>query len=475
MGAVATGGARSATPSGSEGATSASWPGRADTLMDVDAPAWVVPALDRVAGARATVAVVGCGYVGLNVALASARSGFDVLGVDVNEAHVKEFTAGENPVADVYIQDGELARLRDEGRLVFATTLDEPRDVYAICVHTPLREGSPDLRYVESASESVGRVLSAGALVVLESTTYPGTTEELVVPILEEASGLTAGADFAVAHSPERINPGDRTWGLHNTPKVVGGLTPSSTDLACAFYERFTHSVVPVSSPRAAEITKLFENSHRLVNIALANEMSVVCHDFEIDPWEVLQAAATKPFGFTPYRPGPGVGGECIPTDPQYLAWRVRGKFGRQFRLLEAASDINDRMPAHVAQRAAEILNDSGKAVRGAKILLLGVAFKGGSAVTRESPALRVADRLATSGAELSYHDPFVPDAVFNDVVYESQPLTDELISDADMVVILTDHAEVDYRRVVDRARCVYDTRGVTESFDAIPGRLYRA
>lgn len=441
----------------------------------MNAPAWVAAAAESIRAGRARVAVIGCGYVGLNVALESARSGSTVLGVDINEAHVKELNAGENPVPDVYVPDGELAQLRDEGRLTFATTLDEPHDVYVICVHTPLREGSPDLRYVESATESVAKVLTRGALVVLESTTYPGTTEELVLPILAEGAKLAGGQDFSAAHSPERINPGDRTWGLHNTPKVVGGLRPWCTELACAFYERFAHSVVPVSSPRAAEITKLFENSHRLVNIALANEMAVVCHDFDIDPWEVLHAASTKPFGFTPYRPGPGVGGECIPTDPQYLAWRVRGKFGRQFRLLEAASDINDRMPAHVAQRAAEILNDSGKAVRGARILLLGVAFKGGSAVTRESPALRVADRLATSGAELTYHDPFVPDAVFDDVVYESQPLTDELIEAADMVIVLTDHAGVDYRRVVDRASCVYDTRGVTESFEARPGRLYRA
>jgi UDP-N-acetyl-D-glucosamine dehydrogenase len=435
----------------------------------------VAPALETISGGNARAAVIGCGYVGLTLAVESARAGSPVTGIDVNEALVKELRAGSNPVPDVYIPDGELARLRDDGRLQFSTTMDGPFDVYVICVHTPLREGSPDLRYIESAAESVARVLQRGALVVLESTTYPGTTEELLRPILEEATGLVAGVDFSIAHSPERINPGDREWGLHNTPKVVGGLEPWCTELACAFYDRVAHSVVPVSSPRAAEITKLFENSQRLVNIALANEMSIVCHDFDIDPWEVVQAAATKPFGFTPYRPGPGVGGECIPVDPQYLAWRARGKLGRQFRMLETARDVNDRMPAHVAQRAAEILNESGKAVRGARVLILGVAFKGSSAVTRESPAVRVADRLATSGAELTYHDPFVPHATFNEVVYESHELTDELLDEADLAIILTDHPNVDYHRVVDRAKVVYDTRGVTESFSFARANVHRA
>lgn len=441
----------------------------------MERPAWVDASLEHVRGGTARTAVIGCGYVGLSLAVATARSGSAIVGIDVNEARIKELRAGSNPVPDVFVPDGELTALRDDGRLTFATSLDAPADVYVICVHTPLREGSPDLRFVESAGESVARTLSEGALVVLESTTYPGTTEELLVPILEEATDLKAGRDFSVAHSPERINPGDVRWGLHNTPKVVGGLTPWCTEIAAAFYSRVAESVVPVSSPRAAEITKLFENSHRLVNIALANEMAVVCHDFDIDPWEVLAAASTKPYGFTPYRPGPGVGGECIPTDPQYLAWRVRGKVGRQFRMLETASDINDRMPAHVAQRAAEILNESGKAVRGASVFLVGVAFKGSSAVTAGSPALRVADRLATSGAELSYHDPFVPHATINGVVHDSQELDDAVLADSDLVIVLTDHPDVDYARIVGSAPCVYDTRGVTEGLEARSGRLFRA
>lgn len=437
-------------------------------------PAWFQPAIDAIRSGNARVAVVGCGYVGLTVALETARAGSSAVGIEVNEARAKDLRAGSNPVPDVFIPDGELSALRDAGRLTFETSLEGPCDIYVMCVHTPLKDGSPDLRFVESAAESVAGVLTPGALVVLESTTYPGTTEELVRPILEEATDLTAGVDFSLAHSPERIDPGSREWGLHNTPKVVGGLTPWCTELAAAFYGRMCTTVVPVSSPRAAEITKLFENSHRLVNIALANEMAVVCHDFGIDPWEVLDAAATKPFGFTPFRPGPGVGGECIPTDPQYLAWRVRGRMGRQFRMLETASDVNDRMPAHVAQRAAEILNDSGKAVRGARIVLLGVAFKGKSAVVRESPAIRVADRLAIAGADLAYHDGYVAAATINGVVYESQPLHDELLSSADLVVVLTDHPEPDYANVVEISRCVYDTRGVTVGVDAPPGRLHR-
>jgi UDP-N-acetyl-D-glucosamine dehydrogenase len=426
------------------------------------ADGWQAATLGRIERSEASIAVLGCGYVGLTLALEYARQGFEVTGIEADDVRVKDLKAGNNPVPDVAVGSAELVALRDAGRLTFADDLSRSVDAYIICVNTPLRDGSPDLRFVEGAGETVAKVLSSGALVVLESTTYPGTTEELLRPILEEGSGLEAGRDFALAFSPERINPGDEHWNMRNTPKIVGGLTPESTELAAALYGRVCDHVVRVSSARAAEITKLFENTYREVNIALANEMAIVCHDFDIDPWEILRAASTKPFGFTPFQPGPGVGGHCIPVDPQYLAWRVRGKVGRQFRLLETASDLNQRMPAHVAQRAGEILNTHGKAVRGARVLLLGVAYKGGSGDIRESPALRVADRLAALGGELTYHDPHVPHVSINGVVYDSQPIDDALIEDADLVIVLTDHPNVDYERVIERASCVYDTRGVT-------------
>lgn len=440
----------------------------------MDVPAWFEATAGRIRDGAARVAVVGCGYVGLTLATSAARAGMRVVGIEVNEHRAKELGASNNPVPDVDVSSDELIALRDDERLIFRPDLDVPYDVYVICVNTPLRDGSPDLRYVEEAGEAVGNVLEEGSLVVLESTTYPGTTEELLGPLLEEASELVAGRDFALAHSPERINPGDRLWTMRNTPKVVGGLNTWSTDLAVAFYSRVCERVVPVSSPRTAEITKLLENSYREVNIALANEMAIVCHDFDIDPWEVIEAATSKPYGFTPFLPGPGVGGECIPIDPQYLAWRVRGKVGRQFRLLETANDINQHMPAHVAQRAAEILNDEGKALRGARVLLLGVAYKGGSGDVRESPALRVADRLARSGAAITYHDPYVPSAVIDGDVYGSADLTDGLLRGSDLVVVLADHPGVDYERVVVVAPCVFDTRGVTREISPDGGRVHR-
>jgi nucleotide sugar dehydrogenase len=431
--------------------------------------------LSRLREGSATVVVVGCGYVGLTLAVAAAQAGLRVVGIEANETRAKQLLAGVNPVPDVLLDPDDLPALLDGGALSFATALEDAADVYIICVNTPLRDGSPDLRYIEEAGASVGAVLRPGALVVLESTTYPGTTEELLGPLLADISRLRPGEDFALAHSPERINPADRSWTMRNTPKVVGGLTPQSTELAAAFYSHVCDQIVRVSSPRTAEITKLLENSFRQVNIALANEMSIVCNDFGIDPWEVVEAASTKPYGFTAFKPGPGVGGECVPIDPQYLAWRVRGKTGHHFRMLETAADINDRMPAYVAQRAAEILNDRGKALRGAGLLLLGLSFKGGSSDTRESPALRVAERLARSGAAVTYHDPFVPAATIDGEGYESSELTDEVIRAADLVVLLTDHDGVDYERVVAAAECIFDTRGVTRSVRGTGAEIYRS
>lgn len=436
-------------------------------------PDWTAATLDRIRERTASVAVLGCGYVGLTEALELARAGMRVAGVEADDARAKELRAGSNPVPDVHVTDAELLRLREEGLLRFSVGLDDPADVYVVCVNTPLRDQSPDLRYVISAGEAVAAVLRPHSLVVLVSTTYPGTTEELLRPILEEATGLEAGKDFALAYAPERINPGS-DWGMRNTPKVVGGLTPSCTELASALYANICDEVVRVSSPRTAEITKLYENTFRKVNIALANEMAIACREFDIDPWETLDAASTKPFGFMPFRPGPGVGGHCIGVDPQYLGWRIRGQHGWQFRLHETAMDINQRMPAFVVQRAAEILNDEGKALRGAHLLLIGVAYKGGSGDVRESPALRVADRLASAGAMLRYHDPHVAHAMIDGVVRDSVELTNEELRGSDLVVILTDHPDVDYARVLEVARAVFDVRGVTAHTPEHSARLYR-
>lgn len=438
-------------------------------------PDWQDASTQAITSKEAKIAVVGCGYVGLTLALGFARKGFTVLGVEPSDVRVKAFQDGLNPVPDVEVPDGELNSLRESGHLTFTPALSETADAYLICVPTPLRDGSPDLHHVEQAGEAVGAYLKRGDVVVLESTTYPGTTEELLRPILEAGSSLKAGEDFALANSPERIDPGNKTWNLFNTPKVAGGLTPSCTAVTAALYEQVCDRVVTVASPRAAEITKLLENTYREVNIALANEMAIVCHDFMIDPWEVVEAAASKPFGFTPFKPGPGVGGHCIGIDPQYLAWRVRGKAGRQFRLLETSHDVNQRMPGFVAQRVAEILNDEGKALRGATVLILGMAYKGGSGDIRESPSIRVAARLIRSGAKIAYHDPYVPSVVIDDVRHESVEMSGGFVAWADIVVILTDHPGLDYESVVHQARAVYDMRGVTRDIPLPENtRLYR-
>ena len=436
---------------------------------------WGESALTRIEQHDLAVAIVGCGYVGLSVALGLARAGFPVLGVEPAPKRLAAFQRGENAVPDVEVASGELDDLRERGRLRFAETLNEDADAYIICVPTPLREGSPDLSHVEDSGAAVAQRLKRGDMVVLESTTYPGTTEELLRPILERLTGLVAGEDFALANSPERIDPGNRTWHMQNTPKVVGGLTKRCTDVAAALYSQMCDEVVTVTSPRAAEITKLLENSYREVNIALVNELAMVCHDFAIDPWEVISAAATKPFGFTPFRPGPGVGGHCIGTDSQYLAWRTKGTAGRQFRLLETSHDVNQRMPAFVAQRAAEILNEHGKAVRGASVLILGMAYKAGTSDTRESPSIRVAQRLIRSGAKIAYHDPHVPEITLDGEVHQSVELSPGFVGWADLVLILTDHAEVDYEMILHEARCVYDMKGVTIPLPAPEGaRIYR-
>jgi UDP-N-acetyl-D-glucosamine dehydrogenase len=339
-------------------------------------------------------------------------------------------------------------------------------DVIVLCLPTPLTDGSPDLTMVLTAAEDVARYLRSGALVVLESTTYPGTTEELLRPILEE-SGLRAGRDFALGYSPERIDPGSRDHRLDSTPKIVAGLTDRCRDLAVSFYSAFVHTVVTTSSPREAEMAKLIENTYRQVNIALVNELAVLARELDVDIWESLHAAATKPFGYQPFWPGPGVGGHCISIDPTYLSWRAGQRLGYRVEFIEHANEVNNRMPEYVVSRIGEALNDAGKPIKGSKVLGIGVAFKPGVDDLRESPSLMVLDRLARRGAEVAYHDSFVRGCEIAGRNLRSLPLDAATISAHDIIVLLTPHADVDVHAVVNTAAMVFDTRGVTVGIDA--------
>jgi UDP-N-acetyl-D-glucosamine dehydrogenase len=330
-------------------------------------------------------------------------------------------------------------------------------DIAVITVPTPLREGAPDLTFVEIASKELARVLRRGNCVVLESTTYPGTTEDLMVPLLEEHSGLRAGVDFQVGFSPERIDPGNQQWTIVTTPKIVSGIDAESAQRVAEFYANIVERVVPVSSPKVAELAKLLENTYRHVNIALVNELAIYAHELGIDIWEVIDAAATKPFGFHRFTPGPGVGGHCLPIDPSYLSWQVKRQLGHSFRFVELANDVNEHMPDYVARRIALALNDEGRAVKGARLLLIGQAYKKNSGDARESPAVRVAELLATLGANLRIVDPFVRAGSIT--VGPQVELTRIELEAADMVVVLTDHDELDWDLVLSHGRAIFDTR----------------
>src|SRR5688500_15678608 len=354
------------------------------------------------------VVVVGQGYVGLPLAMRAVEAGFDVVGFDVDGDRTKRLATGESFVEDVTTDT--LREALASGRY---RPSNEPKamagfDVAVVTVPTPLREGTPDLSHIETSATALARYLRPGATVILESTTYPGTTEELVAPILEEGSGLVAGADFHLGYSPERIDPGNPTWNLVNTPKVVSGIDAASLARVKRFYDRIIETTVPVSTPREAELTKLLENTFRHVNIALVNELAMFANDLGIDVWEAIAAASTKPFGFMPFTPGPGVGGHCLPIDPSYLSWRVRRTLGQSFRFVELANDVNDHMPDYVVRRLVVALNRDEKAVRGTRILLLGLSYKPNTGDARESPAVVVAERLLSMGAIVDVIDPFV-------------------------------------------------------------------
>ncbi|WP_425315308.1 nucleotide sugar dehydrogenase [Streptomyces viridochromogenes] len=401
--------------------------------------------------------VVGLGYVGLPLVMEAVRAGLRVHGLDRDDTRVAGLAEGRSHVDD--ITDEQVAQALADG---FVPTTDPGclacADVVIICVPTPLRDGVPDLDAVRAATEQIALTVRPGTLVVLESTSYPGTTTEVLLPMLER-EGLQVGRDFHLAYSPERIDPGNREFSLRNTPKVVGGVTPACSEAAVRFYELLADRVVPVSSPSVAEMSKLLENTYRQVNIALVNEMAVFCHELGIDLWEAIDAAATKPFGFHPFRPGPGVGGHCIPIDPNYLSHRVRS-LGYPFRFVELAQEINGRMPAFVADRVIRLLNEDGLALRGSRVLLLGVTYKADIADDRESPSLVVAERLRALGAELSYHDPFVPEWHVAGERLVRVPDLITAVSEAKLTVVLQHHRHYDLDEIAKHARRVLDTRG---------------
>lgn len=417
-----------------------------------------------------TLTIVGQGYVGLPLAQAAAGAGLKVWGLDVAQNIVDALNDGKSHIDD--LSDDDIKRMREQG---YEATTDAScvsrSDYVVICVPTPLAEdGAPDLYAVKSASRSVGHHLTEGTTVILESTTYPGTTEEICLPLIEEESGLRVGADFHLAFSPERVDPGSKNFGIKNTPKLVGGHDQESTAKAVALYENFVDEVVPVRGTKEAETAKLLENTFRHVNIALVNEMAKFCHELGIDIWEVIRGASTKPFGFMKFTPGPGVGGHCIPIDPNYLSYEVRKELGYPFRFVELAQEINNSMPAYVVSRVGDLLNKQKKPLNGSTILLLGVTYKPGIADERESPAVPLADLLISKGAEVKYHDPFVKTwNLPNGTSLETEVDLNHAVAQADLVVLLQTHDEYDAQALAEKSIAFFDTRGVvSEEFDRL-------
>ncbi|VXB67614.1 nucleotide sugar dehydrogenase [Citricoccus sp. K5] len=410
-----------------------------------------------------TVTIIGQGYVGLPLAQAAVHAGWQVYGLDVTQTLVDALNSGTSHVDD--LSDEDIRSMLDKG---YRATTDpaaiSESDVVVVCVPTPLAEsGGPDLTAVRQASSTISANLKSGSTVILESTTYPGTTEDVVVPLVESQNDLKAGSDFAMAFSPERINPGDQNYGIKNTPKLVGGLTDHCTQSAVRFYSSFVDEVVPLSGPKEAETAKLLENTFRHVNIALVNEMAKFCHEMGIDIWEVIRGAGTKPFGFMPFTPGPGVGGHCIPIDPNYLAYQVKSELGYPFRFVELAQEINNSMPEYVVDRVARLLNDQERSVKGSKILLLGVTYKPDIADQRESPAVPVAELLLGRGARVSFHDPHVTTWRLENQDLTVVPDLGVALDEADVVVLLQAHRSYDLQGIHSRAKVFFDTRGKSE------------
>lgn len=424
--------------------------------------------LEKLSQRSATVAVVGLGYVGLPLACALAEAGHRVIGIDLSLEKVEGINAGLSHVEDV--PPSQIKRLVDERRLRASNEYEGARnaDIAIIAVPTPIDEYRvPDLSYVRSAALSLAEVVSRGTLVVLESTTYPGTTEDVVVPAFSDR-GYQPGVDLFIGYSPERIDPGNRDWDISNTPKVVSGLTETCLELVIALYSSITKTLVPVSNIRTAEIEKLFENIFRGVNIALVNEFQVICDAFGIDVWEVIRACSTKPYGYMTFYPGPGLGGHCVPVDPFYLAWKAR-QLNVNTEFIELSGRVNARMPEYVVHKADQLLNARQRALNGAKVGLLGVAYKKNSSDIRESPAIKIIELLLHEGAMVSYHDPHVPSLTVNGRQFHSQPLLSDFLAGQDCAVVVTDHGSIDWALVLRYAPMIVDTRNALGRLNAAP------
>ena len=431
------------------------------------------PLKQKLEGRSATAAVIGLGYVGLPLAMEIAAAGFKVVGIDLDRNKIADLREGKSYILDV--PSATVADAVKAGRFTPTTDFSALRDVdtVSICVPTPLSKSrDPDISFILAATEEIRKYLHKDQLIVLESTTYPGTTEELILPELE-AAGLRAGSDFFLAFSPERIDPGNVSFNTHNTPKIVGGITRNCGEMAHIFYSQFIERVIPVSSSKCAEMVKLLENTFRSINIGMINEMALMCDLLGVDVYEVIDAAATKPFGFSPFYPGPGLGGHCIPIDPHYLAWKLKA-LNFQARFIGLAAEINGMMPTVVNSMVADGLNQHSKSIRGSKILILGVAYKKNVSDCRESPALDVMRLLNQKGAVLSYNDPFVPSMRLNGEVLRSVELSPESIANQDCLIILTDHSIYDFRAIIASAKLVIDTRNATKGFDEFKDRIIK-
>lgn len=425
----------------------------------IDTPELVTTLLNKLENKEATIGVVGLGYVGLPLAVEKVKAGYKVIGFDVQQARVDQVNSGINYIGDVV--DEELKEFTASNQLIATTDYSKMQEVdaVAICVPTPLDiHQQPDTSYVEASAKEISKYLHKGMLVVLESTTYPGTTEEIIQPILE-ATGLKVGQDFFLAYSPERVDPGNKKFKTKNTPKVVGGVTEDCTKVAAAMYRSVLEGDIhEVSSPKVAEMEKILENTFRNINIALANEMAILCNKMGINVWEVIDAAATKPYGFMPFYPGPGLGGHCIPIDPFYLTWKAR-EYNYHTRLIEVAGEINNSMPEYVVQRSMEILNKEGKALNGANVLILGVAYKKDIDDYRESPVIPILNLMDNAGANWEVVDPYITEFKLNGNMVETVELTNNRLKNADLVVIATDHTAFNYEEIEKYSKVIFDTR----------------